>query len=170
MSLRSATIAAFLISATAALPASAATYLTFNGTTGVFGNDRVAGGSFDDAITIPGLAPGAYWITATISSSYQTDAKALQDIDFTNVTLNGSAFDTISSGRFEIRTATDVLSTLNNQIHIAGSSGDNASYSGTINVSRMAAVPEPASWALMVGGFGLIGGALRRRRPQYAYT
>jgi hypothetical protein len=26
------------------------------------------------------------------------------------------------------------------------------------------AVPEPASWAMMVGGFGLIGGALRRRQ------
>jgi len=25
-------------------------------------------------------------------------------------------------------------------------------------------VPEPASWAMMVGGFGLIGGAMRRRR------
>lgn len=25
-------------------------------------------------------------------------------------------------------------------------------------------VPEPASWAMMVGGFGLIGGALRRKR------
>ena len=26
------------------------------------------------------------------------------------------------------------------------------------------AVPEPASWAMMIGGFGLMGGALRRRR------
>jgi len=25
-------------------------------------------------------------------------------------------------------------------------------------------VPEPASWAMMVGGFGLVGGALRSRR------
>ena len=25
------------------------------------------------------------------------------------------------------------------------------------------AVPEPASWAMMVAGFGLVGGALRRR-------
>jgi len=32
------------------------------------------------------------------------------------------------------------------------------------------AVPEPASWALMIGGFGLVGGTLRRRsaRPQAA--
>ncbi len=28
----------------------------------------------------------------------------------------------------------------------------------------IAAVPEPATWAIMVGGFGLMGGALRRRR------
>ena len=27
-----------------------------------------------------------------------------------------------------------------------------------------AAVPEPSSWAMMIGGFGLIGAALRRRR------
>lgn len=27
----------------------------------------------------------------------------------------------------------------------------------------VAAVPEPASWALMISGFGLVGGALRRR-------
>ncbi|QTD57022.1 PEPxxWA-CTERM sorting domain-containing protein [Parasphingorhabdus cellanae] len=26
------------------------------------------------------------------------------------------------------------------------------------------AVPEPASWAMMIGGFGLVGGAMRRRR------
>jgi hypothetical protein len=27
-----------------------------------------------------------------------------------------------------------------------------------------ASVPEPASWAMMLGGFGLVGGAMRRRR------
>jgi len=32
------------------------------------------------------------------------------------------------------------------------------------NVAVGASVPEPASWALMIAGFGLAGGALRRRR------
>ncbi|WP_258048350.1 PEPxxWA-CTERM sorting domain-containing protein [Sphingomonas citri] len=33
-------------------------------------------------------------------------------------------------------------------------------------VSSVGAVPEPATWAMMIVGFGLVGGALRRRRPQ----
>lgn len=32
------------------------------------------------------------------------------------------------------------------------------------------AVPEPASWALMIGGFGLVGAALRRRRTSVAFA
>ena len=34
----------------------------------------------------------------------------------------------------------------------------------TIAVTSLGAVPEPASWAMMIGGFGMIGGALRARR------
>ncbi|NJC33389.1 hypothetical protein GGR88_000863 [Sphingomonas jejuensis] len=32
------------------------------------------------------------------------------------------------------------------------------------------AVPEPATWAMMIGGFGLIGGAMRRRGQQAVVT
>lgn len=31
-------------------------------------------------------------------------------------------------------------------------------------VGQTSAVPEPATWAMMLGGFGLIGGSIRRRR------
>ena len=34
--------------------------------------------------------------------------------------------------------------------------------------SQVAAVPEPASWALMLGGFGMIGGVMRRRKVTFA--
>ncbi|MBS0282967.1 MAG: PEP-CTERM sorting domain-containing protein, partial [Proteobacteria bacterium] len=33
-----------------------------------------------------------------------------------------------------------------------------------------AAVPEPATWALMILGFGAIGGMMRRRRVSVAYA
>jgi PEP-CTERM motif len=33
-----------------------------------------------------------------------------------------------------------------------------------------AAVPEPASWALMIAGFGLVGGVMRRRAVQVSYA
>ncbi|WP_174275202.1 NF038132 family protein [Sphingomonas bacterium] len=36
-------------------------------------------------------------------------------------------------------------------------------------VDTGATVPEPASWAMMVGGFGMLGGALRRRRANVAF-
>lgn len=35
---------------------------------------------------------------------------------------------------------------------------------GDVHFTIGAGVPEPASWAMMIGGFALVGGALRRRR------
>jgi len=35
---------------------------------------------------------------------------------------------------------------------------------------RIPAAPEPASWALMLGGFGLVGGAMRRRKSSVAFA
>jgi hypothetical protein len=57
------------------------------------------------------------------------------------------------------------------QFEIGGGSGvsvlfnDEALSGDLISTTAAAAVPEPLSWAMMLGGFGLIGGALRRQRP-----
>jgi hypothetical protein len=32
------------------------------------------------------------------------------------------------------------------------------------------AVPEPATWAMMIGGFGMVGAAMRRRKAQVRVT
>ena len=34
----------------------------------------------------------------------------------------------------------------------------------TLSASITGAVPEPATWAMMIGGLGMVGGALRRRK------
>jgi hypothetical protein len=46
-------------------------------------------------------------------------------------------------------------------LHIQGTRGLNTSYQGGI---AFAAVPEPATWGMMLMGFGAIGFAMRRRR------
>ena len=58
---------------------------------------------------------------------------------------------------------------------IAGQGGENGTLPGLgansafIAVARDA-VPEPASWAMMVAGFGLAGAAMRRRRTQTSFA
>ncbi|MFS0737260.1 PEPxxWA-CTERM sorting domain-containing protein [Sphingomonas sp. 1P06PA] len=37
-----------------------------------------------------------------------------------------------------------------------------------LDAVSVTAVPEPAAWALMIGGFGLVGGAMRRRSVRLA--
>lgn len=47
--------------------------------------------------------------------------------------------------------------------NVNGTSGDAVLMADTVD-----SVPEPASWAMMITGFGLIGGTLRRRRTTIA--
>ncbi|SNS18848.1 PEP-CTERM protein-sorting domain-containing protein [Sphingomonas laterariae] len=51
--------------------------------------------------------------------------------------------------------------------------GDQWTWTGLSEVrfdGTVAAVPEPASWAMMIGGFGLVGGAMRRRHVQLSFA
>jgi hypothetical protein len=49
---------------------------------------------------------------------------------------------------------------------IDGAQPDSFWNSGSIsfNYVTAGAIPEPATWAMMIGGFGMVGGAMRRRR------
>jgi hypothetical protein len=49
---------------------------------------------------------------------------------------------------------------------ISGTGGPAATFGGTVSfvLSNAGGVPEPASWALMIVGFGSAGAMLRRRR------
>jgi Protein of unknown function (DUF642)/PEP-CTERM motif len=73
-----------------------------------------------------------------------------------NMTWQPGGFTFVGTGDDTI-----TLASLDPQNSNAGVFFDNVSVSGP-------AVPEPASWALMIGGFGMAGAMLRRRRAGLA--
>jgi len=56
-------------------------------------------------------------------------------------------------------------------LNVSGLGGDPQSLTVFAKLGAgAAAVPEPASWAMMLGGFGLVGGAMRRRKTQVRFA
>jgi hypothetical protein len=51
---------------------------------------------------------------------------------------------------------------------ISGSGANGALYDGDSGVGYADVVPEPASWAMLIAGFGLVGAAMRRRQTAIA--
>ena len=152
-------VAVSLAAATVAITpaAQAAQYLTFDGTTGTFGFDNVAESPFTHTFH---FTVGDGTAGSTISS---IKVDPVNNIDLTSVTLNGVEYAVGSTGTVEFRSIDQLVSAGEQTIIVKGTSGGNGSYAGTL---AFAAVPEPATWAMMIGGFGLVGGAMRRRRVQ----
>jgi hypothetical protein len=99
----------------------------------------------------------------------------VQNINFSSITLDGNAFTRTSAlgaaeqwsccGLDGLSSVT--LGTGDHTIHLIGTlvGLDSGSYSGTLNVQSVrGAVPEPATWAMMLLGFAGVGFAMRRRR------
>ena len=64
-------------------------------------------------------------------------------------------------GKFEGLTLDD-----DGNIYLVSDDGDgpNQSYLVKLQYSGAVAVPEPSTWAMLIGGFGVVGGAMRRRQ------
>jgi uncharacterized protein YjiK len=85
--------------------------------------------------------------TGTVVSSYDLSGfKSL--VDPTN-----------AGGKFEGLTLDEA-----GNIYLVSDDGDGPNQSYLVKLDYTGAVPEPASWAMMIAGFGLIGGAMRRRQ------
>ena len=132
---------------------------------GVFGNDGIAGdvnGLFSNTFNFT-LPTGTSSIVAT--STFTSDPK--NNINFTSIQFNGTNFSVGSSGQNEFRFLNNVpvVAGAPQQLIVAGTTGDNGSYSGVVSFnSTTAAVPEPAARAPMIMGFGGTGALLRRRQ------
>jgi hypothetical protein len=100
-----------------------------------------------------------------------TLANGKKDIDFSSIDLDGLFFFTKTSGdpseRWDLFSAVIGGGTHSINVHgtvvTTGPLRNAASYAGTLNLSPIA-VPEPATWALMIMGFGGVGAMIRSRR------
>jgi hypothetical protein len=122
---------------------------SFDGTTGGYSNvKRTAHQSATDVFHILFSTPGEVVLTFTTAK-----------LTFNSVSFLGNIFTPVSGQEYVFNVATAGVYDLS--IWATNPGSITASYSGTIDV---AAVPEPAVWGMMIGGFGLGGMALRRRR------
>jgi hypothetical protein len=82
--------------------------------------------------------------------------------------FGGISFSTVSAS-YNLTDFTGSMSILTSTNDPGGSGGNSVPID--ISVSReVGSVPEPASWAMMLIGFGGLGALLRRRRGQVALT
>jgi hypothetical protein len=142
-------------------------------TSGSFGDSHIAAGDFTDTLAFDLTAAGKF--SASITSAATTLGQA-GDIDFTRVVLtgpNGPFNFTIrnndnADGLTDSAVLTKLLDPGSYLVTISGHSFGDAQYGGNTSF-RAAAVPEPASWAMFIGGFGLLGAATRRRKAAVSF-
>jgi len=159
-------IAASIAVALSASAAAAATYINYGpvgsdgGFTITFGNTGITDTNFTDTFdfTMP-TGRADFVITSTMSGGSQ-------NITWSKIAFNGDTFDSGSAGWNEFNFLNGVTVTKDSQqrLVLTGMGGGNAAYSGVITFMPLAPVPEPTSWALMIGGFGCAGAVLRQRK------
>ena len=162
------------VMALAAMPASAQV-LTTNGGDGYIEFGTPPGYFY----TLYGNNNGVGNVTTTFSAVAAADFTQTFKWLYTTADAGGSSYDPagyfIGSSFFQLSTnglpngsstsGTITISVLQGQTFGAYvTSTDGILGRGSIAFGDGAAVPEPATWAMMIGGFGVVGGAVRRRK------
>jgi opacity protein-like surface antigen len=130
-----------------------------------FGDKGILTSTFSDTFTFTlptGFASGS--VTTVL-------AGASTDVSFTSVTLNGTPFGVTASGAVDTRSLVGLPVTSGPQTLLVSGTVNplnpggpfNGGFGGSLSFVP-GGVPEPASWALMMLGFGGLGGVLRTRR------
>ncbi|MBC9032396.1 FxDxF family PEP-CTERM protein [Sphingomonas sp. JC676] len=127
-----------------------------------FGQSGIVAGMFEHIyqfiLPVDGLASGSITTSAVSPGS-------AADLDLISVFFNGIQLMGVTSSLNEVVFANSVPITAGvvNEIVIKGLSRGNGSYGGQGVFVSLAAVPEPAVWAMLLGGLGFAGLTVRRR-------
>ena len=134
------------------------------------GNGTAEGGPIGDFtdiynFVIPdnGVASGS--ITTNTSFIGSTTDLDLVSVFFNGVQLTGTG---VGLNEALFANSVPIMSGAMNTITINGFSRGNGSYGARGSFVPTAAIPEPASWAMMILGFGAVGYSIRRRRVAHA--
>lgn len=129
---------------------------------GIVGDEN---GLFTDTynfiIPIDGLASGSVTTSTTIVGS-------ATDLDFTSVLFNGTLLIGVTGAKNEVvfANAVPILAGALNTLTINGIARGNGSYGGQGTFTPITAVPEPATWGLLLAGFGAVGYSMRSRKAR----
>jgi hypothetical protein len=161
-----------------AVPASAAITVDTSVPAGTFADNNVAcsTGTTNCSFTTFGTftTPTGYTSLAAQVGSTLTNSNPATNLDFISAFINNSvtnyAFTINPNGQFERGTLGDIplIAGALNTISVTGTaaSSTNGSLSGQLSfgTTSVPGVPEPATWAMMLFGFGGVGFAMRRRK------
>jgi hypothetical protein len=101
---------------------------------------------------------GTIGSSSIVFSGNNTTGTVLFSSDFLN-------FDNVQEQAFSFTGNTiNPLATAGENAHLASFRSSVAGTFATDPVPTISVVPEPASWAMLIAGFGLVGAAARRRR------
>jgi hypothetical protein len=132
--------------------------------------DTNAGSPFSDTVSWTNDLAGVYWFRVITNAFLGVDGP--DDVDITAAFITGTGIlspinllaDPGNTDLTELYTLADLGLTAGNfTLTVEGTRGDSSTIGGHVDAT---AVPEPATWALMLLGFGGIGWQLRRRRSQ----
>ena len=116
--------------------------------------------TFTEWLTFTNTLAGVYFFTLSTSSP---------NIDYTSAVLTGAggpyALNPLVTGPTEFWNLTNLwLDAGQYTLTINGENRDTGVLEGSVTIEQ--AVPEPATWAMMLLGFGVIGFAMRRRKQE----
>jgi hypothetical protein len=134
-------------------------------------SDSGTSSPFTEVLQFTNTLAGTYGVTLSTTAS---KAGASNDVDFTSALLTGGSIvgsinlladglifnnDVLESyGLFGLNLGSGQYT-----LTIQGTRGTTGSFGGNVAFSA-SAVPEPATWGMMLLGFGAVGFAMRRRR------
>ena len=158
----------------AATPAVAAPVITIVSGSGTYGNNDLtcvgaAPCTFTDTITF--VTPTGYNLASLTLGSSMVGNDMATNVDFTSVTLNGVNFNIILTGYTEFRNLLNqvIVAGATNTLTVSGTTGGNGSYGGSLSFAN-APLPEAATWAMMLAGFGAMGTMMRRRKTSVSFA